>query len=159
MLAKPEWSVRARRYEWQIESATERVEEILPKMQTDIVLENREARIIIDTKFTSILGSRRQYKEIEETRETLKSGYIYQIYAYLRSQEKADDPLSQKSYGLLLHPAIGENLDEKVKLQGHIIRFATVDLMADAKTIRDRLLEFTNIEQWKDFSSIKASAG
>ena len=61
-------------------------------MQTDIVLERTGShdnyRIVIDTKFTSILKSG-QYGN-----PTLDSGYIYQMYAYLRSQECDADPRS-----------------------------------------------------------------
>jgi len=40
----------------------------------------------------------------------------------------------------LLHPAIGEMVDETVVIQGHAIRFLTVDLAADAIEIRKRLI-------------------
>ena len=30
----------------------------------------------------------------------------------------------------MLHPSLGDHLDEEVVIQGHRIRFATVDLMA-----------------------------
>ena len=44
-------------------------------------------RIVIDTKFTSIVTAG-WYRE-----ETLRSGYVYQIYAYLRSQVGRGDTL------------------------------------------------------------------
>ena len=110
--------------------------DILPTMRTDIVLDHAPSgqRIVIDTKFTSILtcGWHRE--------KSLRSGYVYQIYAYLRSQAGRDDPLSDNASGLLLHPAIGEMVDETVVIQGHSIRFATVDLTASATEIRSRLL-------------------
>ena len=58
-------------------------------MRTDIVLDNNATgqRIVIDTKFTAILT------EGWYRKESLKSGYLYQIYAYLRSQEESEDPL------------------------------------------------------------------
>jgi len=40
----------------------------------------------------------------------------------------------------LLHPAIHCAIDEYVVMQGHEIRFATVDLSASAGEIRQRLL-------------------
>jgi 5-methylcytosine-specific restriction enzyme subunit McrC len=105
-------------------------------MRTDIILENRKEnrRLIIDTKFTSILSTG-WYRE-----ETLRSGYLYQIYAYLRSQENAVDPLSLTSTGVLLHPSIGALVDETVTIQGHAIRFATVDLGGSAADMRRHLL-------------------
>ncbi len=91
-------------------------------------------RIVIDTKFTSIVTSG-WFRE-----ETLRSGYIYQIYAYLRSQEGQGDALADHASGLLLHPSVGDDIDETVSIQGHRIRFATVDLTASTAEIRETLL-------------------
>ena len=106
---------------------------IFPTMLTDIVLDHMvyRRRIIIDTKFTSILkpGFHRD--------QTLASGHIYQIYAYLRSQEeRLDDPLADTASGMLLYPAIDCSVDEAVDIQGHYIRFATVNLAANPREIR-----------------------
>lgn len=122
---------------WQTEQASAGLDDILPGMQTDIVLDHAhsERRIVIDTKFTSIVTSGWHRDE------SLRSAYIYQIYAYLRSQEgRADDPLANEASGLLLHPAIGKAFDEYVVVQGHRIRFATVDLSATPAMIRETLL-------------------
>ncbi len=56
-------------------------------MVTDIILDapGADRRLVIDTKFTSILGTGRFGAD------SLKSGYLYQMYAYLRSQEGRDD--------------------------------------------------------------------
>lgn len=42
-----------------------------------------------------------------------------------------------------MHPAIGETVDEAIIVQGHDIRFATVDLAADSAAIRAQLLGFS----------------
>ena len=107
---------------WQIEQKTLGIDKILPAMRTDVVLDHASSgrRIVIDTKFTSILTSG-WYRE-----ESLRSGYMYQIYAYLRSQAGRGDPLADWASGLLLHPSIGADIDETVVIQGHRIRFATV---------------------------------
>ena len=143
ILREQGWYVGARNYEWQIQNETKGARKILPHMKTDIVLENaaQNVRIVIDTKFTSIITQGRW-------REILRSGYIYQIYAYLRSQEKLEDPLSEKSYGLLLHPTVDEDVDERVMIQGHVIKFATVNLAASAKEIRDRLISVVDQNQF-----------
>ena len=64
---------------WQVEEKTSGIDKIMPAMRTDVVLDHPPSsrRIIIDTKFTSIV-TRGWYRE-----ETLRSGYVYQIYAYL----------------------------------------------------------------------------
>jgi len=129
------WSVRGGiPLNWQVSSASGGLDTILPRMVTDIVLDppNSDRRLVIDTKFTSILGSGR-FGEA-----TLKSGYLYQMYAYLRSQEGCGTKWDRAS-GLLLHPAISVSLCEHVVIQNHLIAFGTVDLSASASSIRSEL--------------------
>ena len=138
VLSPEGWRVdHGKRLDWPQSNATQRMEAILPSMKTDIVLEHSglERRLVIDTKFTSILTPGQFGKD------SLRSGYMYQIYAYLRTQEHEEDPLSDRADGLLLHPSAGENVDEAVKIQGHAIRFATVDLAATACEIRRQLVD------------------
>lgn len=129
------WSVRGSiPLEWQTSSASEGLAAILPRMVTDILLDPPDAgrRLVIDTKFTSILASGRFGDA------TLKSGYLYQMYAYLRSQE-GRDPQWDSAAGLLLHTAVDRSLRESVVVQNHPITFATIDLSAPALTIRNEL--------------------
>lgn len=131
------WRVRSsQQHQWPVEDATAGIAAILPGMETDIVLEHPECgrRVIIDAKFTSVLGRSRY----DVTR--LKSGYLYQLYAYLRTQEGMD-ALADCAEGMLLHPAIDFELDEAVTIQGHRVRFATVDLAAETAEIRRSLLQ------------------
>ena len=123
-------------WHWPKESASDGIEDILPSMQTDIVLDRQDSneRIVIDTKFTSVVN-KGHYRE-----KTLSSAYIYQIYAYLRSQAGRGDSRADAAKGLLLHPSVDEEFDESVEIQGHQIRFATVNLAANATEIRKQLL-------------------
>lgn len=137
VLSPKGWRVSTgKRLKWQIEWSTSAISRILPNMQADIVLDHPASnrRIVIDTKFTSILKSGR-YRD-----ETLHSGYLYQIYAYLRSQVGGEDPLADRAEGMLLHPSVGEKVDETAIIQGHRIRFRTVDLTATASEIREELI-------------------
>ena len=122
---------------WPVESSSGRMDEILPIMKADIVLEHPGCmrRIVIDTKFTSVTT------EGWYRKESLKSGYLYQIYSYLRTQESHSDPYSAGASGLMLHPSVGDYLDEYVTIQGHDLRFATVDLSGSTSNVRKRLLE------------------
>ena len=132
------WGVRAgMALSWTVQAKTAGIDRILPSMRTDIVLDHsgEGRRIVIDTKFTSITTSG-WYRE-----ESLRSGYVYQMYAYLRSQVGSGDRMADRASGLLLHPAIGEAVDETAVIQGHPIRFATVDLTASSNAIRARLLD------------------
>jgi 5-methylcytosine-specific restriction enzyme subunit McrC len=136
-LDRSRWRVSTGEWlEWPIGRSTTRLGEIFPAMKTDIVLEDfvGASRIIIDTKFTEIVhtGWHRE--------ETLRSANIYQIYSYLRSQEQPGDSLSNRSTGILLHPSFGIDYNEAVELQGHVIRFMTIDLTLTSSEIKKSLL-------------------
>jgi 5-methylcytosine-specific restriction enzyme subunit McrC len=130
-----------RQLEWPVQARTHGLAAILPGMVTDIVLEHEllGRRIIVDTKFNEILTPG-WYRN-----ETLRSGYLYQIYAYIRSQCGVGDRPADQAEGLLLHPSVGAALDEAVIMQGHVIRFSTVDLAASAASIRQRLLDLVTM--------------
>ncbi|MFC1526226.1 5-methylcytosine-specific restriction endonuclease system specificity protein McrC [Candidatus Latescibacterota bacterium] len=132
------WRVSAGRHQqWRVEGKTLGIDAILPTMKTDIILECPDPlhRIVIDTKFTSLL-TKGWYRE-----QSVRSGYVYQMYAYLRSQEGREDPLADGASGILLHPSVSQTIDETVVIQGHALRFATVDLAAESGAIRERLME------------------
>lgn len=120
--------------QWQVSHASAGIPAILPRMETDIVLDppSGGARVIVDTNFASILGSRRFGGD------TLKSDYLYQMYAYVRSQEGIG-PRSAETAGLFVHPAIMASVYEHVTIQGHSITFATVNLGASPAAIRSEL--------------------
>lgn len=143
VLSPQGWQVfQGSRIYWPVDDQSSGIADILPSMQTDIVLErpvsnhhgSSKKRTIIDTKFTSIL----KLGQFEKQR--LSSGYIYQMYAYLMSQECEEDPASLNSTGILLHPSVGEDFDEYAVIQSHKMRFVTVNLAEDSKTIRRQLL-------------------
>lgn len=119
-------------------------------MTADIILNHArfQHRLVIDTKFTSILGAS-QYRDA-----ILKSGYIYQLYTYLRSQERHDDPLSLVASGMFIHPSVDGDLDEIVTIQGHAMRFATIDLMLSAAAIIARLRDLVPLLPISQASSV-----
>lgn len=123
---------------WQIEEKSDRIDKLLPRMKTDIHLEqlDQQRKIIIDTKFNSILKPG-QYRDL-----TLRSGYIYQIYAYIQSQVAINVDNTTDLMGMLLHPSVGETIDETVRIQGNQYRFSTIDLTASAAAISERLNTF-----------------
>jgi 5-methylcytosine-specific restriction enzyme subunit McrC len=121
------WAVRqGRRLAWPTTFVSSGLSTILPGMKTDIELHHSASgrRIVIDTKFTSILTSSTYRDQI------LKSGYLYQLYTYLRTQERDDEASSISVEGILLHPQIGGSVDEWMDLQGLRMRFKTINLTA-----------------------------
>jgi 5-methylcytosine-specific restriction enzyme subunit McrC len=120
---------------WSVTAATAGFEKMLPGMQLDVLLEHRSAgrRIVIDAKWNALL------KPNQFGREKLRPSYIYQMYAYLRSQESDADPLSHAVEGILLHPSVGVAFDESAVIQGHRLRVIAVDLTQSAPDIGRRL--------------------
>jgi len=148
------WSVRGSvPLEWQLSYASTQLSTIFPRMVTDIVIDSPDAtrRLVIDTKFTSILGAGRFGNA------SLKSGYIYQMYSYLRSQEGGDQRW-ETSAGLFLHPSIGSQFYEHAVIQGHPIAFATVDLGGPAMAIRGQLRRIIRSEPWRQHAAPVASS-
>ena len=131
------WKISSgKQLSWQQESASNNINNLLPNMLTDLIIEHSacQHRMIIDTKCTSIVRQSRSKKD------KFKSEHIYQLYAYLRSQEKTTDTPSCHATGMLLYPAIDENINEHVIIQNHTIRFSTINLQEDSRLIRKNLL-------------------
>ena len=131
------WDVRTgKMYDWNVEYGSSGIDAYMPKMKCDIVLTNEmeRRRIVIDTKFTDIHSHR------FENSDKFKSRHIYQMYAYLRSQEKqVNDPYPFTSEGILLYPTLYREVDETAVIQGHHIRFATVSLRQSSRDFVERL--------------------
>jgi len=126
---------------WPVIESSEGIEAVLPLMKTDIILNKPDhQRIVIDTKFTAIVSTG-WYRV-----ESLKSAYLYQMYTYLRSQERLDDTTSpwNSATGILLHPAIDKGFDETVTIKEHLLRFVTIDLSEKPRAIRRALLEIVS---------------
>lgn len=130
------WNVtQGKRLSWPITAASSGIAAILPGMQTDIELNHAASgrRIVIDTKFTAIFTASTYRDQI------LKSGYLYQLYTYLRSQERPDDPASLTAEGMLLHPQTEGAVDEVMTVQDHRIRCKTINLTGDPGEFEESL--------------------
>ncbi|TCP65521.1 hypothetical protein [Sphingomonas sp. PP-CE-1G-424] len=92
-------------------------------------------RIVVDTKFTNAVKPR-QYGN-----SGFDSGHIYQLYAYLRSQAGTGDAAADAAEGILLYPAVNEVMNESVFIQGHRLRFVTVNLSLPSADLRKSLLD------------------
>ncbi|MDH2998574.1 hypothetical protein A1D22_02080 [Pasteurellaceae bacterium LFhippo2] len=136
LLSSQGWEIKTgKRSRWQVSKQSSGILDILPTMQTDIELINlkQQKHIIIDTKFNEILISG-NYRE-----KSLRSGYVYQMYAYLHSQQR-----DCSAIGIILHPMFGEPLSEYAIIQQHKMQFSTVNLQATAIEIRQQLLDIIN---------------
>ena len=142
------WSIESNVLRWPLGTGeSDDGKNFLPSMKTDICLSKEDRHIVIDTKCKTALRGRRF-----GSKKSFRSSDIYQIYAYLRSQEgETDEPITT-STGILLYPVHKSDprvIDEWVSIQGHKIRFVTIDLDKPLKDIRDRLLEIVLEPPWE----------
>jgi 5-methylcytosine-specific restriction enzyme subunit McrC len=129
------WTVSAqKRLEWHAKEANER----LPLMVPDLVLQETrpgsDRLIILDTKFTA-----RSLVENQWGKPIYDSAHMYQLYAYLKSQEHLSEA-HRNAIGILLYPAVGAKLLERIELQDHLIRIESVDLGAPWQEIENGLI-------------------
>jgi 5-methylcytosine-specific restriction enzyme subunit McrC len=111
--------------------------EFLPMMKPDIVMRNKATGklIVLDTKFSSHSLTTGQFGNL-----TFNRDHLFQIYAYLRSQEEKSDD-HQSATGILLYPSANYHLSESTRIQGHIVRWETVDLTKPWPDIEAFLLQ------------------
>lgn len=129
-----DWEVNAqKRLEWHAAEANER----LPLMIPDVMLQEKSSgrMIVLDTKFTA-----RSLVENPWGKAVFDSSHMYQLYAYLKSQEHVSEA-HRTAVGILLYPAVHNRFSERVKLQDHRIRIESVDLAAPWQEIEQQLLE------------------
>jgi 5-methylcytosine-specific restriction enzyme subunit McrC len=94
--------------------------------------------IILDTKFTAHSLTPNQWGK-----EIFDSSHLYQLYAYLKSQEQVSEAHRNAS-GILLYPAVHKKFSEKIELPDHVMRVECVDLSAPWQDIERQLIELIN---------------
>jgi len=114
----------------------------LPRMRTDISVTKKTspaAVAVIDTKFyrKSLVSGPHSDKQ------TVRSGHLYQIYAYLRSQE-GTDPLRDAATGVLLYPTVGKDVRSDYAMQGHRILIRSLDLAQPWQSVQEQLIDLAN---------------
>jgi len=115
---------------------------LVPSMRTDVTItwpSPQPRRLVIDAKFYEETLSEGPFGKVG-----LRSSNLYQLYAYLRTQEHLS-PTHGAAEGLLLYPTTGHDLNERMLVQGHLIRAATVDLAKPWQEIERRLLELVTV--------------
>ncbi|MEV6360483.1 5-methylcytosine restriction system specificity protein McrC [Nocardia asteroides] len=126
------WSVTQPHFDWGALGAPAALD-LLPRLETDTVLDNRAGRrIIIETKFTNALSVNR-FGALK-----LRPGYMYQLYAYVMSQSRSRQSSGETTEGILLF-ALTEGqdpVDLDVTIDSHRFRALSVDLAATPAEIR-----------------------
>ncbi|WP_417375678.1 5-methylcytosine restriction system specificity protein McrC [Gimesia maris] len=115
---------------------TEDASDYLPAMFPDLTLQHDTTGhlIVLDSKFTAkILVTGRWGNQ------TFNRDHLFQIYAYLKSQEHRSGS-HKSSTGILLYPTVNHDLSETIRIQGHSVWWETVDLAKTWQEIEEKLL-------------------
>ena len=131
----PELKPCAAQIDWNVEKEQSSIN-ILPIMQTDILLTMEERTLIIDTKYYT-QSMQKQYDKV-----TIHSNNLYQINTYVTEYDKEH---KGNVDGMLLYAKTQEEIvpDDSIKKKdGNIIYFRTLDLNIDFNSIKKRLDSF-----------------
>ena len=117
---------------WQLDDG---YDELLPVMQTDIMLNYQEKTLIIDAKYYAhTLQSRYEKKSIH-------SSNLYQIFTYVKNKEAQLAEEEHEVSGMLLYAKTDEEVvpDNEYHMSGNRIAVRTLDLDQDFDHIRRQL--------------------
>ncbi len=127
------WTVRSQgRLSWH----EDKTSVYLPGMIADVILRRHsdDSLLVLDTKFAGATLAQGRFDSL-----SFKTSHLYQMYAYLRSQDDVS-AAHRSAAGVLLYPAVDLDLAEEVQLQGHSIRFTTLDLDQPWEQVEEDLL-------------------
>ena len=136
----PEITANASKIDWQLDDG---ISDMLPVMQTDIMLTYNEKILIIDAKYYSHT-TQSQYDT-----HTLHSGNLYQIFTYVKNKEaELEGKPHDKVSGMLLYAKTDEEVlpDNDYVMSGNKISVKTLDLDCEFSQIAEQLNKI--IEQY-----------
>lgn len=106
--------------------------EIIPDMETDILLESKDKAIIIDAKFYKSALKQNRFGN-----RKISNSHIYQLNAYLRAY---DQKHNCKPIGILIYPTVNENINSQEKILDYQQHYYTLDLSKNWDAISNQLL-------------------
>lgn len=130
----PELTTNASQIPWQLDND---FGDMLPVMQTDIMLTKDEKTLIIDAKYYAHT-TQRQYDK-----NTLHSGNLYQIFTYVKNKEAELAEQPHKVAGMLLYARTDEEIypEKEYRMSGNQIGVRTLNLDGDFDMIKNQLNE------------------
>lgn len=135
----PEANARSEQISWNFVEDDDNNDDLLPTMQTDIMLSVGERTLIIDTKYYSAI------LKLHYNKQEISSNDIRQIYIYVNNYDIAH---TGKVDGMLLYAKTEENTSpefSKKTPEGNRILVRTLDLNQDFHGICVQLDKYINI--------------
>lgn len=127
----PKLKVAASQITWDVDDGEI---DMLPVMQSDIMLSNRNKTLIIDAKYYS------HTMQVQYDVHTLHSNNLYQIYTYVKNLDKER---TGNVSGMLLYAKTDEVIlpHNSYKMNGNKISVDIIDLDCDFEKIKEQLNE------------------
>ena len=128
----PQITTNASQIPWQLDDG---MDDMLPVMQTDIMLSHGEKTLIIDAKY---------YAHSTQTRydkNTLHSGNIYQIFTYVKNKEAESVGQPHEVSGMLLYAKTDEDAfpEHEYRMSGNKVEVRVLNLDCDFAIIKSQL--------------------
>lgn len=128
----PEITANASQIPWQLD---DNFSDMLPVMQSDIMLSKGTKVLIIDAKY---------YEHTTQTqydKHTIHSNNLYQIFTYVKNKEYELREEQHEVAGMLLYAKTEEEIqpDHKYRMSGNKVSVKTLDLNLDFLEIRQQL--------------------
>lgn len=132
---RKEWpvlTVNASQISWQLDDG---FREMLPKMQTDIMLSRENRILIIDAKYYE------HAMQVQYGLHTLHSHNMYQIFTYVKNKDYELRGRNQVVSGMLLYAKTDEEVlpNGVYRMSGNQITVRTLDLNCDFGKIKEQL--------------------
>lgn len=126
----PSVKASASQINWQLDDG---IDYLLPRMQSDIMLEYEDKVLIIDAKY---------YKNTTQSyynTNTIHSGNLYQIFTYVKNKQLENIDLEVS--GMLLYARTDEEIlpNNSYQMSGNKISVKTLDLNQDFTLIKEQL--------------------
>ena len=127
-----ELKANSKEIDWQLDDD---IDNMLPVMQSDIMLEKGTTVLIIDAKYYS------HTTQVQFDKHTIHSANIYQIFTYVKNKEAELNDKVHKVSGMLLYARTDEDIqpDETYQMSGNQISVKTLDLNVPFDDIRNTL--------------------
>ena len=128
----PRLSVSASQIRWALDKG---IEDMLPVMQSDIMLSKGNKVLIIDAKY---------YTNTMQTQydiSTLRSAHLYQIFTYVKNKAAQPATIPLEVSGMLLYAKTDEDVypENTYQMSGNTISVRTLDLSRDFSEISAQL--------------------
>lgn len=128
----PQITANASQIRWQVD---DNMSDMLPVMQTDIMLSHGVKTLIIDAKYYE------HSTQIQYDRHTLHSSNMYQIFTYVKNKDAELTDVPHEVSGMLLYAKTDEDVypEREYRMTGNIIEVRTLNLDGDFAMIKAQL--------------------